>query len=218
MIDLSKKTIVFDFGNVFINLHYDRFYKNFEDILDVKWDPRKMPDSIEKVVHKYDKGQTSDETLIWAFQNINPKADPRDIIKAWNSLIGIIPPERFEMLKMLKENYNLAILSNINNFHLRTIQKYLKVTFDITEFESTYFDQVFYSHLIGKRKPESNIYKYVNDTLGVRKETVVFIDDLKENVEGAQEFGWQAVVHNPKDEISNTIKGYLDKVGFLPVK
>ena len=73
MVDQNKKTIVFDFGNVLINLDFERCFTMFEDILYVDWSERKLPQPIVNAIQKYDRGQISDEALIWAFQNENPK-------------------------------------------------------------------------------------------------------------------------------------------------
>ena len=214
MIDKSKKTIIFDFGNVLINLDFDRCFAIFEDVLNVDWSDRNLPESITNAIHKYDRGQISDEALIWAFQNLNPSANPRDIIKAWNSLIDIMPAERFTLLEQLSENYNLCILSNINSLHINTIRKYFKETYNLIDFEDRYFNQVFYSHLIGKRKPDLEVYQYVTEVLDVDKNDLLFIDDMKINIEAAQNFGWHGALHRPGEEIIDKIDHYLTQARF----
>ncbi len=209
MLDKNKNTIIFDFGNVLINLDFERFFLMFEEILNVDWSERKLPQPILNAVHKYDRGHISDEFLISAFQNYNSSADPGDIKKAWNSLIGAMPPKRFEMLNNLSVDYNLCILSNINNLHLNNIIKYFKKEYRLLDFEDKYFDRVFYSHIIGKRKPDEEIYKYVTEELEVDPNTILFIDDLPENIEAAKSNGWHGHVHNPNDEIVDKIDQYL---------
>jgi len=211
-IDNTKDTIIFDFGNVLINLDFDKCFKIFEDILQVDWSERKLPESIVNAIHKYDRGSISDEALIWAFQNENPNANPRDIIDAWNSLIGDMPSKRFEMLIELKKSFNLCILSNINNLHINHISKYFDKEYDLLDFEDRYFDQVFYSHIIGKRKPDQEIYQYVTDELGVSKKTILFIDDMPENIEAAKKHGWNGCVHQPGKEIVDEIERYILKI------
>lgn len=212
--DNNKNTIVFDFGNVLINLDFDRCFTMFEKILNVDWSDRKLPQPIINAIHKYDRGHISDEALIWAFQNENPSSDPRDIIKAWNSLIGEVPSVRFDMLKELRKEYNLCILSNINNLHLTHIKKYFKNDLQLTDFEDAYFDRVFYSHHIGMRKPDEEIYSFVTNELTVKPSSILFIDDLAENIEAAKNYGWNGVIHDPKHEITDEINSYLNLVNF----
>jgi len=214
MVNLNKNTIIFDFGNVLINLDFERCFTFFEKILEVDWSDRKLPQDIINAIQKYDRGHISDEALIWAFQNQNPSVDPRDVIKAWNSLIGEMPMKRFEMLVQLKETYNLCILSNINNLHIKYISKYFKKEYDLDNFEGKYFDHVFYSHEIGKRKPDEEIYSYVTSTLNIKPDSILFIDDMAENIAAAKSNGWHGSVHAPKDEIVDKIKDYIKDAGF----
>ena len=44
------------------------------------------------------------------------------------------------------------------------------------------FDHVVESCVVGMRKPESGIYQLTLDTLGVRAEEAVFLDDLGHNL------------------------------------
>ena len=209
MLDNSKKTIIFDFGNVLIDLHFERCFSNFENLLNVDWSSRKLPESVLKAMYKYDRGQISDEIFMWAFQQYNAQANQENLIKAWCSLLGEIKAERLEMLQELSDDYNLCILSNINNLHISYIHKYLESNYQISDFEDRFFNQVFYSHIIGRRKPDEEVYAYVTDALGIQVSDVLFIDDMTSNVEAAKKYGWNAIKHDPKTEIVDMINTYL---------
>ena len=62
---------------------------------------------------------------------------------------------------------------------------------------------------MGMRKPDTEIYQYVTETLKVNKSDILFIDDLPENIAAAQSYGWHGQVHFPKDEIIDNIDNYL---------
>ena len=209
----KEKAIVFDFGNVLIDLDFKKCIGLFQDTLKVNWQ-NGLPESALNALKKYEKGEISDEALIWAFQQFNPEADPRDLIFAWNSILGEIKSPRFEMLKKLSENYRLAILSNINNLHLIEIHKYLEKEYGETTFEDKYFDIVFYSHLIGMRKPDVEIYQHVTENLGVEKSNILFIDDMQQNIDAAINYGWKAVRHAPGMEIVEHIDQYISEVNL----
>jgi len=214
MIDPSKKTIVFDFGNVLIDLDFEGCYEYFGRILGVDWSDRKLPESITKAIHRYNKGEIKDESMLWAFQQVNDKTPPRDLVKAWNSLVLKMPAHRFKMLASLKLKYNLVLLSNINNFHIIHIQKHFAKDHPEEDFES-YFEHVFYSHIIGMLKPDNEIYSHVTDTTGINPSDILFLDDMLENIEAAQKLGWNAIQHNPQNDIAEMIDGYLQKVDFV---
>lgn len=204
----KEKAIVFDFGNVLIDLDFKKCIGLFEETLKVDWQ-KGLPESALNALKKYEKGEISDEALIWAFQQFNPQADPRDLIYAWNSILGEIKAPRFDMLKNLAGQYKLAILSNINNLHLIEIHKYLETRYNETTFEDKYFDIVFYSHLIGMRKPDVEIYQHVTDNLGVERSNILFIDDMQQNIDAALNYGWKAARHVPGTEIVDNIEQYI---------
>jgi epoxide hydrolase-like predicted phosphatase len=57
------------------------------------------------------------------------------------------------------------------------------------------FDEIVISGDVGLHKPQPEIYKLAADRLGVAPEECVFVDDLRENVRGAEEVGMTAVFH-----------------------
>lgn len=215
-INSNNKTIIFDFGNVLIDLDFDRCFDTYRELTDIDWTMETLPSDVRTAIHKYDRGHISDEAFIWTLQQHSAKtSDPRLFIKSWNSLLLDIKPERFEMLERLRKEYNLCILSNINNLHLNYIHKYLKTTYQVLDFEDRYFDKVFYSHHIGKRKPDSEIYEYIMNNLQVAPEDVLFIDDLAENIAAAKNHGWHGQVHDPSNNIVNMIDAYISKTWTL---
>lgn len=214
MLDPEKKTIIFDFGNILLNLDFKKCLDTFHKVLGERWEIDGLPKDIKSAMFKYERGKISDEAFLWALQQYNTKAEVRDIVKAWNSILVDMPQNRFTMLSKLRKTYNICLLSNINNLHLQWIHRYFKRTYDLMDYEGRYFDKVFYSHLINMRKPDDEIYEHVLDVLQIPPRDILFIDDLKQNIEAAHRHGWNGVVHNPKKEITDLIQAYLDKVGF----
>ena len=213
--DLDKKTIIFDFGNVLFNLDFKKCLDTFYEVLGERWEIDGLPEDVKSALFKYERGTIGDEAFLWVFQQYNTKAEPRNIVRAWNSILIDMPAHRFDMLTDLRADYNICLLSNINNMHLQWIHRYFRRTYDLMDYEERYFDKVFYSHHIHMRKPDDEIYNYVIDTLCVKQpEDILFVDDLKQNIAAAETNGWRGVVHNPKKDIAESIKLYLKEVGF----
>ncbi|MGH2994485.1 MAG: HAD family hydrolase [Solirubrobacterales bacterium] len=57
------------------------------------------------------------------------------------------------------------------------------------------FDAVVISGDVGLHKPQPEIYRLAAERLGVDPDECVFVDDLRENVRGAEEVGMTAVLH-----------------------
>ena len=74
------------------------------------------------------------------------------------------------------------------------------------------FERVLPSHEIGCRKPEREAFEHIARVLDVPLGSILFFDDLPENVEGAQAAGLQAVlVRSPGD-----VREKLEEIGVCP--
>ena len=57
------------------------------------------------------------------------------------------------------------------------------------------FDEAIISGDVGLHKPQPEIYRLACERLGVQPEDCVFVDDLRENVGGAEAVGMTAILH-----------------------
>jgi epoxide hydrolase-like predicted phosphatase len=62
------------------------------------------------------------------------------------------------------------------------------------------FDVVIISAEVGLHKPQPEIYRLAAERLGLEPEDCIFVDDLRENVEGAEAVGMTGVLHRDVDE------------------
>lgn len=208
MIDKSKKTIVFDFGNILINLDYSSCFRAFKEVLGQDFSGG-LPQKTKEHLFRYDKGEINTESFLWHLQQYKPTAEIRAVIAAWNALLGDLPMSRFHMVERLRKDYNIVMLSNINEMHIEKIHRDLKRNYGIDDFHDLYFDKVYYSCRMGMRKPDLEIYNHVAEDLSVPAADLFFIDDMEENIKACRAAGWHGVVHNPKEDIINNIDAYL---------
>ena len=214
MIDPKRKTLIFDFGNVLINLDFPRCFEAFKKTLGQDFS-KGLPENTKAFMFRYEKGEVNTESFLWHLQQYAPQAEIRDIIDAWNAILSELPMSRLHMLTDLKEEYNVAMLSNINDMHEKKIHHRLESDMGIHNFHEEFFHQVFYSHKIGYRKPDPECYAFVQKSLGIEKGgDILFIDDMQDNITAAINYGWQAILHNPQGDILLTIEDYLHQAGF----
>ena len=207
------KNIIFDLGAVLLNLDMNRtaiaFKSLFENI--------EAHDSALEILHKaafFERFETNEieetefvETLSLA---LDGQIGRPAIEKAWSAMLLDMPAYRIEMLRELKaKGYKLYLLSNINSIHLRDVYNIISAEHGDLDFDSL-FDKPYYSHLIGRRKPDVDTFNFVLQDADIAASETLFIDDNADNVRSAASIGIQVVHHVPNSDIRSFLKNYLD--------
>lgn len=190
---LDADFLIFDLGNVIIDIDYRG------SLIQIK---RELPEEIHSKVdsfyltdfhREYEKGmidssQFRDEVRSYF------EADWTDqkVDFLWNSLLGKIPKERLELVKKLRKNYQVGVLSNTNHIHILGVNEILKADHGLENFDPI-FDWVFLSHEMGLAKPSLEIYELLVKELHTTPDRVIFFDDMAANVAGAREAGIRAI-------------------------
>lgn len=208
------KNIIFDFGGVLLNLDMELTFSELSEVTGIAMKGENIPAQIFKVMLGYEKGEINTETFLWHLQKEATKLTPQPdkLIKAWNAMLLGWNPDRFEFLLELRKNYKVFLLSNTNELHIDWVLRDLEKSHEITDFETRYFDSVFYSHNMQMRKPEVSIYNKVIEETGINAQETLFIDDNIANVSAAISAGWNAVCHDPKTEIIDQLPKYLKSI------
>lgn len=212
------KNIIFDLGNVIIDLDMERFDKSMKALWGTHYENARIESEKRQFFEKFETGDISPENFIWNWQHIYDQLEskgstllePNAIIKTWNSMLGPIHPARFEMLKRLKAKYKLYIYSNTNSIHIEWVNRYLKSEYQssIPDFEKKYFEKVYYSHIIRARKPHIDGFLWILDDADLVAEETLFIDDKMENIEGAKLAGIQGLHHPVGKEIVDVLREF----------
>ena len=74
---------------------------------------------------------------------------------------------------------------------------------------SELFDGVVISGEVGLYKPQPEIFRLGAERVGLEPEKCVFVDDLRENCEGAEQVGMTAVLHRGPDTSLERLEGLL---------
>lgn len=189
--------IIFDIGNVLVDIDYEVMVKEFTKIATIDFHQIVTYSHQDKVFDQYEKGLISTTN----FRNIlrkylKPDITDKEIDTAWNSILINYPAENFDLLKTLRIKYQLYALSNINDLHIAAIDVAVQNHFGVEDM-SSYFHRAYYSHQMGHRKPEPEIYHMVLQQSNLNPEKTLFIDDKLENITAAAALGIQ--VHHLTD-------------------
>ncbi len=179
------KNIIFDFGDVFINLDKGIIFREMEKFggsLDL------TPELVE-LNGVYEVGGMTSEAFVAQLQNQYPKANAVEIENIWNSMLLDFPEERLEFIENLASegDYRLFLLSNTNDLHITHVEQKMGAE-RYARFKKP-FEKFYLSHEINLRKPDAEIYQFVLDENGLKAEETFFIDDTKENTGAAEKLG-----------------------------
>jgi putative hydrolase of the HAD superfamily len=178
------KNIIFDFGDIFINLDKQAPIIEME-----KWGLKNFEPAFTNLLYSYEKGLLDSDTFLSKMKDYFPSANPDQIKKGWNSIILDFPENRLEFIEqMAKENnYTLILLSNTNALHIeKVIENMGKDRFD--RFKKC-FDKFYLSHEINLRKPNADIYQFVLDVNNLKASETFFVDDTLENTLASEQLG-----------------------------
>lgn len=120
-------------------------------------------------------------------------ADHDSIAQGWNAIFQGTIVEAVELVRVARAHVPCYAFTNTNAAHMAEWQaRYPEVP--------AAFDGIFASHQLGRRKPEAAAFEVVVDAIGVHPGSIVFFDDVAENVAAAGASGLQAVhVRTPAD-------------------
>ena len=71
------------------------------------------------------------------------------------------------------------------------------------------FDVIISSYNVRMKKPDPRIYQHTLEKLGIRPEEAVFIDDLEENVKGAEVVGIKGIVFKNSEQCRSDLDNIL---------
>lgn len=188
------KTLIFDFGNVFINLDIENAQKKTFEILGIT----EFSEEIIAFNSFYEQGLISTDEFLEFYSENFPKLDKNKLIDIWNLILKDFPKYRLDFIKELKaaSKYKLILLSNTNELHINWIRE--NVSF-FEDFKNC-FDAFYLSQEINLRKPNNNIFEFVLKENTLKANECLFIDDNKNNIETANNLNFKTWHINPQEE------------------
>lgn len=188
------KNIIFDFGDIFINLDKQGTYKAL-----AKLGVTDITKEMMIAYTTYEKGLMTTKEFV-EFFHYKFNLDKQDLVDAWNAVLLDFPERRLDFLKQLAEEkkYRLFLLSNTNDLHIKYVQNTVGDDF-YNQFKDC-FEQFYLSHEIHFRKPNADIYEFVLSENELIAEETLFVDDTKENTDSASELGIHVWNLNPEKE------------------
>ena len=141
----------------------------------------------------------SDEEFLEIAQNKIGKDKPilemsEDIV---SKLYRVRQENVFEILKKTYPEIKIVISTN----HISFVKKFIK-----SSFNTELLDDIIISAEIGKIKPNVDFYQHILDKFKIKKEELLFLDDNKDNIEGAALLGINTIKVEREMDLVEEIK------------
>jgi FMN phosphatase YigB (HAD superfamily) len=203
----SIKNIIFDYGNVIFHIDFNKVAQAWKDLGITNADEFYGHRQQDDVFNALERGQISPEAFADRIRELTgkPELTNEQINHAWNQIFIGIPKGNHELLLQLKDKYRTFLLSNINAIHYDYVHDYLKREYGMND-NSGLFEKTYYSHLVGKRKPDAEIFEQVLQENNLAPAETLFIDDSPQHLETAKKLGLQTYLITAPDNIQKYFK------------
>jgi len=186
-------SVIFDLGGVLFDIDYALTQQAFIALGAADFDKAYSQQKQHGIFDDFEKGKASPaqfraEVKKWLPTHITEK----QVDEAWNALLIGFPKEKVELVKMLRNRYNLFLLSNTNEIHLPAVLEMMDKSHS-PGIMGTLFEKEYYSCRMGMRKPDLEIFDKVIEENLLDRETTLFIDDSIQNIVGAEAAGIQTM-------------------------
>lgn len=192
--DMRAQALLFDLGGVLVDIDFGRALEFWAPYSSLPLTQLRQRFQIDEHYERHERGEiAAEEYFDHLASTLELTASHGEIEAGWNSIfVGEIAATR-ALVEAARKSLPCFVLSNTNASHKAHWSKQFPKVIGA-------FDRVFTSHEMGLRKPERAAFDHICRATDFEAQSIVFFDDLPENVRGATEAGLQAVhVQSPTD-------------------
>jgi len=195
------EAIIFDFGGVILNIDHLRVEQAFKKIGIPEFEDLYGRAQQTELFRELETGKISAHRFREEIRKLTRRNLEDSMIDfVWNQIILDFPVHRIELLKSIRKNYRLFILSNTNIIHYH---HYIHLFWNQFGYDfNTLFDNTYWSFKIGKRKPDKESFNHVLQHEKLNPSNTLFIDDTFKNIEAARKLNILAHFLEPASDMS----------------
>ncbi len=200
-IDFSEiEAYLFDLGGVVIDIDPFKTIEAFSELGLTHLKEQINHGHHTGLFKKLEKGEITNAGFIDKIKKqLNGAIEEKHIVNAWNKMLIHLPAERIELLKQLKKDKPIYLLSNTNGIHRNYFTKMAKGHKTIEEL----FTRVYYSYQLGCSKPDAEPFEKVIELTGLKPGRTLFLDDSQANLDTAKKLGFKTVLVTPHNTIQD---------------
>lgn len=149
-------------------------------------------------IYEFEKGQISIEEFFGSLaEDLEFQGSVQELRALFDDIFSEMP-HNVAAARALAGQVRLGLISNTNASHIAFVEH----NFDFFPL----FECRVYSHEVQLRKPDPAIYLHALEKMGVSAERSIFIDDLADNVRGAEACGMQAIHLPPGTSLAEEVQ------------
>jgi glucose-1-phosphatase len=187
---MDRPAIIIDFGNVVAFFDYGRVCERFGAKIGLDgtaFRKRLTERGFTRIATEFECGRmTALEFERAALALFDIEIESREFQDAWNDIFWLNEPVADLIAQLKTAGYQLLLGSNTNSLHGDYFRRHFATAL-------APFDHMVLSYEVGSMKPDASFYRACVAAAGVAADRCIFIDDLAENVAGAERVGLKAV-------------------------
>lgn len=196
------KAVVFDMGGVLLNLDFDKCIKEFQERAGFMDIAGYLDTYHQKgFIGDLEGGVISEEEFYEeCLRHCAPGTSKQVAYECFISLLVGLNKPLMEMLKRLRKDYRLYLLTNNNPLSRRAFDKMVLEEMGLKS--DDIFTHQFYSYEMKLQKPCREIFEETVEGIGCRPEEILFVDDSPANCAAAEEVGIKTLLYTPGADVS----------------
>ncbi|MBN1115714.1 MAG: HAD family phosphatase [Bacteroidales bacterium] len=192
----SIRNIIFDWGGVITNINYHATVNAFVELGLKDFNSYFTQEQQNSLFRSFEVGELSNEELRNEIRKaIGKPVTDKQIDEAWCAMLLDTPSKNIDLIRKVSEKFRIFLLSNTNDIHVPYYNKLLKEALNIDY--PALFEKSYYSHQVGKRKPNADVFEYVLDDSNLKPGETLFIDDTEMHIDTAASLGINALYLKP---------------------
>lgn len=197
------RAVIFDLGRVIIPFDFRLGYARISELIGIPAADVPLLIRPTGLVERLESGQIAPRDFVTELSAVlNLRCTYDEFCTIWSSIFlpGTLVPE--SLLQAIAARYRLVLLSNTNAIHFEMVRANYPLL--------RHFHALVLSHEVGAMKPSPVIYQRAVEAAGCRPQECFFTDDIPEYVEGARQFGIDAVQFHSAQQIEVELRRRID--------
>jgi HAD superfamily hydrolase (TIGR01509 family) len=196
------EAVFFDIGNVLLSFDFERTFRRLAPWCGL--DAALIASRLARLRGGLESGQIGAEAFVLeATAELGYRGDSQEFIRAWQEIFEPIE-QTHDLVKRLHGRVPLYLLSNTSGIHT----DYFLPKYPVFEC----FEGAVFSHEVRLMKPDPEFYREALHRFGKQPASVLFIDDLAENIDSAAALGMRT--HRYSAERHDDLEKVMAAAGF----